>query len=95
MAGRGKKKEEKKKKPTLLEYNQGYPKRKIKVGQRVDVFKVPYKEKFKTYTGEVLAILHEGTLGNWVRLRRLDTGSEAIEFIYLGKVYEGWDKPFS
>lgn len=94
MAGRAKK-EPKEKKKTLIDFNQGFKLREIKVGQRVDVYKIPYKQKGKTYTGTILDIVHRGTLGAWCKLRRIDTGAETIDFIYLGKIYDGWDKPFS
>jgi hypothetical protein len=94
MAGR-KKAEPKEKKKTLLEFNVGYPLRPIKEGDLVPVYKIPYKAKWELYKGRVLKVIEMRTLGAYVELERIDTGKKSLEFIYLGKIYEGWDKPFS
>jgi hypothetical protein len=91
----GKPKKEKAPKKSLIEFNSGYKPRELKVGQVVDVFKIPYKAKAKSYSGRVKKIIYKGAFSACCLLERLDTGSETIDFIYLGKIYDGWDKPFS
>lgn len=95
MARKAAEKIEKIKKPTLLEFNKGYKIQELKVGDKVEVYRIPYKQKGLQYSGIVRKVIETGTLGAWVVLDRLDTGSETIDYIYLGKIYSGWDKPFS
>lgn len=87
--------EKKEKKPTLLEFNKGHKAGEIKEGDKVDVYRIPYKQKGLQYSGIVRKVIHAGVLGAWVIHERLDTGKETIDYIYTGKIYNGWDKPFS
>ncbi|QFG05440.1 hypothetical protein 031MP004_39 [Bacillus phage 031MP004] len=84
----------KEKKKTLLEYNKGHKLRELKVGQTVPIYRIPYKAKGEAYKATVKKIIRMGALGATCLVEREGTGSESIEFIYLGKIYEGWDKPF-
>lgn len=95
MARKAAEKTEKVKKPTLMEFNKGHNKGKLKIGDKVDVYRIPYKQKQKQYSGIVRKIIEEGALGYWVVLERTDLEQETIDYIYTGKIYNGWDKPFS
>ena len=85
---------EKVKKPTLIDFNKGYKRHDIKAGDKVDIYRIPYKQKGLQYSGIVRKVIHEGALGAWVVHERLVTKKETIDYIYLGKIYNGWDKPF-
>ncbi|QFG05707.1 hypothetical protein 035JT001_40 [Bacillus phage 035JT001] len=84
----------KEKKMTLREYNKGYKLRELKVGQVVPIYRIPYKAKGEAYKAKVKKIISMGTLGATCVVEREGTNAEGIEFIYLGRIYEGYDKPF-
>jgi hypothetical protein len=86
--------EKKVKKPTLLEFNKGHKIKELKVGDKVEIYRIPYKQKGLQYSGVVRKVINTGALGAWVVHERSDTKKETIDYIYLGKIYSGWDKPF-
>jgi hypothetical protein len=71
-------------------FNKGTPKRALKVGDRVDIYKVPFKEKFKLGSGRVKKIIWEGDLCAYVDVLRDGHASTQAHWIYLGKVQRSY-----
>lgn len=85
-------KEKKSDSPDLIKFNKGYPRRPIAVGDKVSMYKIPYREGWQIGSGIVKKIVREGELGAWCDVQREGHSNTQLHFIYLGRVHQSRTK---
>lgn len=93
MAAKAKEKKEKVKVFSVAEYNKGFKRREINVGDRVTAYKIPYRHKQAIGTGIVKKIFYIGEYSAFCDVLMDGHDIPNGHIIYLGRVYEGWQKP--
>lgn len=78
-----------KEKLDLHQFNKGYPKKSLKVGDRVDIFKIPYKANWKMGSGVVKKIVHMGEFSAYCEVLMDKKNTLEGHWIYLGKIFTG------
>lgn len=77
----------------LTDFNRGFPRKELKVGDRVTIYRIPYREKNPLYSGVVVRIYRFGAFTAYCDIKKDGTESIYGESVYLGKVWQGWQKP--
>ena len=77
----------------LTKFNSGYAPREIKEGDRVTIYRIPYRQKSPIYTGTVVKVYNRNGFSAYCDVKKDGTDSVYGESVYLGKIWEGWGKP--
>ena len=77
----------------LTDFNRGHPRKDLKVGDRVTMYRIPYREKSPIYDGTVLKIHRFGLFTALCDVKKDGTENVYLESVYLGKIWTGWQKP--
>jgi hypothetical protein len=78
---------------SVTDFNKGHTPYDLQVGERVSIYKIPYRKKHKIGSGIVKRIITKWKFSAYCEL--LMDGKETTNghWVYLGRVYEGRDKP--
>lgn len=77
----------------LTEFNKGFPRRELKEGDQVTIYRVPYRNQGVLYRGTVVKIHNYSPLSAYCDIKKNGTESIYGESVYLGRIWEGWQKP--